>query len=394
MNLVESLLKVEPINLLDHREEFEHLRLLENTIQDPKWHGEGNVLIHTNMVLEKAYELAQSIENPEERINLYLGAFLHDFGKPFTTSVHNGKVVAYGHEGVGVTYARDFLRKHFPMLNFARREYILNLVEYHGHPKRLVQNGSDDLRFKQLSLEASMEQLYQVEVADFTGRTGEIPGVESLKMLDAFKERSKSLDVWNHAYWIPNSDKLQIYTYNLARWNILFHDADETKIEKFASYDKLIYDKPFELVLLIGAPGSGKTTYCSTIFPHVEKVSMDDERARLGDVNDMSKNQEVYETCYRKLVHNMKNRISSIWDATSVNRKMRYRLVDMARQKGAIIRMVFFDVPLETILERNRNRDRVVPDKVVEDYYRRLQVPASYEYDRFFVVHEKTPIGK
>ena len=116
---------------------------------------------------------------------------------------------------------------------------------------------------------------------------------------------------------------------------------------------------------------------------------MDDERERLcGDASDMSKNQEVYELCYKKLVNNMRVRKNTIWDATSISRKMRKQLIDTARRHGARISMVVFDISIYEILKRNQSRSRVVPEDVVYDYYRRFQNPKSYEYDKLYVVNE------
>tara|TARA_R110002096_G_scaffold239101_1_gene430700 strand:- start:60350 stop:60637 length:288 start_codon:yes stop_codon:yes gene_type:complete len=61
---------------------------LQPTPQDAEWHAEGNVLIHTTMVLEETYALlATELPGicPKRRAALVLEAALHDIAKPLTT---------------------------------------------------------------------------------------------------------------------------------------------------------------------------------------------------------------------------------------------------------------------------------------------------------------------
>lgn len=391
MTFQEKILNLEPVNLFDYKDQFPEFVELENTPQSAKWHSEGNVLIHTNMVMEKALAIALKMENRDDGISVYLGGLLHDFGKPEATVVGpDGKCPAHGHEGIGMWKAREFLRKNFPMFGYARREWILSLVEFHGHPKRMAKDGSDDIRFKQLSLEVNTEQVYHVEVADFTGRIGESADT-ALQYLEQFKQRCIDLGVWDTYYEIPNSKDIPHAAYNLARWKILFGNMKETDEKKIAECIKKMSQPPFELMILVGAPGSGKTTHVKTLYPHVNYISMDEERLRLcGTMMDMSRNQEAYDICFAKLQYAMRNRVNTIWDATSVTRKLRKRLIETARQNGALVSIVIFDLPLEVIQARNAGRDRIVPPEIVEDYYKRIQSPKPYEYDRLMVVDENT----
>ena len=228
----EKILNLEPVNLFEYKEQFPIFKALEATKQSNKWHSEGDVLIHTNMVMEKGLALAKQLPNVNDGISTYLGCLLHDFGKPETTIVtEDGKCPAHGHEGVGVWSAREFLRENFPMFNYARREWILSLVEFHGHPKRMIKDGSDDIKFKKLSLDVNTEQVYNVEVADFTGRIGESADT-ALLMLDQFRDKCKVLNAWDTKYEIPNMSHLNLFQYNLARWNVLFHGMKENDAHK------------------------------------------------------------------------------------------------------------------------------------------------------------------
>ena len=69
-------------------ENFEWLYELKNTPQDPEWHAEGNVHVHTDMVLAELYNLLDneaSHFNGKQRQALILGALFHDIAKPVCT---------------------------------------------------------------------------------------------------------------------------------------------------------------------------------------------------------------------------------------------------------------------------------------------------------------------
>lgn len=66
--------------------EFEFLYQLKNTEQDIVWHAEGDVHIHTDMVLKEVYELIVLNNFTEsEQFVLILSALFHDIAKPIST---------------------------------------------------------------------------------------------------------------------------------------------------------------------------------------------------------------------------------------------------------------------------------------------------------------------
>lgn len=77
---------------------------LEPTPQEPEWHPEGNVWIHTNMVLDEAAKLRE-----RDPLHITLGAFLHDFGKPLATKQIDGRWRALGHCEAAEVPIRSFL---------------------------------------------------------------------------------------------------------------------------------------------------------------------------------------------------------------------------------------------------------------------------------------------
>ncbi len=82
---------------------FDWVRALEPCPQDPIHHAEGNVWIHTRMVLETLWTMPGWCELPDfERHAVYLACLLHDVAKPATTRVEeDGRVTAKGHSRRG-----------------------------------------------------------------------------------------------------------------------------------------------------------------------------------------------------------------------------------------------------------------------------------------------------
>jgi tRNA nucleotidyltransferase (CCA-adding enzyme) len=74
------------------------LAALGRTPQDPSWHPEGDVLVHSLWAADLAAEhAAQNRVDPDRRELLVLAALLHDIGKPDTTKRRNGRLTSWGH---------------------------------------------------------------------------------------------------------------------------------------------------------------------------------------------------------------------------------------------------------------------------------------------------------
>ena len=72
--------------------DYEVFDSLESTDQNPKWHPEGNVWLHTLYVIDAAIEIALREKLTEsQRIILMLSAMCHDLGKPDTTKLEDGE---------------------------------------------------------------------------------------------------------------------------------------------------------------------------------------------------------------------------------------------------------------------------------------------------------------
>ena len=83
---------------------FPELNDLIGCPQNPIWHPEGDVWVHTCMVIDQAAKLRDQLPNSDWRLAFMFGALLHDVGKPSTTTPD---LRAYGHDAAGVPIAEE-----------------------------------------------------------------------------------------------------------------------------------------------------------------------------------------------------------------------------------------------------------------------------------------------
>ena len=137
--------------------------------------------------------------------------------------------------------------------------------------------------------------------------------------------------------------------------------------------------KRTRIVLLVGLPGSGKSTYLERLG--VQGLSSDAVRGLLADdETDQSIHREVFAT----LRYLLRRRLALLrpvtyLDATHLTVRERRPYVKMGQLYGCAVEAVFFDVPLEVCRERNRGRRRMVPEDVLERMAAKLTPPTIEE---------------
>src|SRR5262249_6058724 len=148
----------------------EWIRELESCPQDPVHHAEGNVWIHTRMVLETLLAMPawQSLSEEERRI-VYVACLMHDVAKPGTTRIEEGgRVTAKGHSRAGELMARRILWE--LGAPFAMREHVAALIRYHQIPFFLIERDDAQRVAAEVSLSARCDLLAIVAEADIRGR--------------------------------------------------------------------------------------------------------------------------------------------------------------------------------------------------------------------------------
>lgn len=162
--------------------------------QDAEWHPEGDVWIHTLMVIDQARTLNADLDRPR-LATVMLGALCHDLGKPATTAVIDGRIRSPNHEAMGVEPATKILdRLNINTLDgFDVRARVLGLVTEHLRPMAFfkARDTVTDGAFRRLAQKVDLELLARFARADCTGRTGtfDCSGIEW------FLERARALGV-------------------------------------------------------------------------------------------------------------------------------------------------------------------------------------------------------
>jgi tRNA nucleotidyltransferase (CCA-adding enzyme) len=177
---------------------FPELQALAGCPQEPEWHPEGDVWIHTLQVIDRAREQIGDLARPEQ-IAIVLGALCHDFGKPATTAVIDGRIRSMDHEEQGVTPTITFLdrlRVH-ALDGYDVRRQIVGLVAQHLKPGSWfkVRDQVGDGAFRRLAQKVDLELLARLAKADCLGRE---PGRFDCSAMDWFLERARALGVEHH----------------------------------------------------------------------------------------------------------------------------------------------------------------------------------------------------
>jgi len=152
---------------------FPEMQALVGVPQEPEWHPEGDVDVHTLMVVDEARKLIDELDHAR-KVAVMLGALAHDFGKPPTTEFIDGKMRSRGHDEAGVEPTLSFLDTLgiFTLGGFDVREQIVQLVRYHLKPGEYYKAKSPvgDGAFRRLARKVEADLLYRVAKADSLGR--------------------------------------------------------------------------------------------------------------------------------------------------------------------------------------------------------------------------------
>jgi tRNA nucleotidyltransferase (CCA-adding enzyme) len=173
---------------------FPELKALVGCEQEPEWHPEGDVWVHTLMVIDEARRRVDDLDYAD-RLIVMLGAVTHDFGKPATTAFIDGRIRSLNHEEEGVAPASAFLDR-LNVHSFDGKDvrgHVLGLVAHHLKPGMLYKEREKltDGAFRRLAQKADLELLARIAKSDCLGRTGNF----DCSAMDWFLERARELGV-------------------------------------------------------------------------------------------------------------------------------------------------------------------------------------------------------
>src|SRR3989442_4364433 len=186
------------LGAIDHL--FPEIKSLIDVPQDAQWHPEGDVFVHTLLVVDRARELIDDLPYAK-KVTVMLGALCHDFGKPATTEFLEGHWRSRGHEEAGVGPTKKFLDavNIHTLDGYDVRAQVIALVREHLKPGEFYKKRDEvgDGAFRRLARKCELDLLYRVAKADSLGRNAE--WVPRKKWYDAeaqewFIARAKELE--------------------------------------------------------------------------------------------------------------------------------------------------------------------------------------------------------
>lgn len=344
------------------RAQFSWIRAMQGVPQDPIYHAEGDVFIHTRMVAEALIALdAWRALPPEERETLFAAALLHDVAKPACTRVEfDSKITSKRHVRQGELLARELLWLGSGLETpapFALRERIAKLVRYHGLPLWFLEKSAPERAVFEASQAARLDRLALLAEVDVRGRIC-ADQQELLERIDLFRVFAQE----NQCYTSPRA-------FSSAHSRFQFFRS-EGRDPDYAAYD----DTSFEVVVMSGLPGAGKDRWIREHLADWPVISLDRLRREMK-ISPEAAQGPVIQAAKDQARELMRQQQSFVWNATNVTRLLRSQLIDLFAAYHARVRIVYIEAPFDEMLRRNVERPNHVPETVIYHLMRKLEVP-------------------
>lgn len=345
-----------------YEQKFNWVQDMFKTEQDSLHHAEGNVGIHTEMVMNAMINLPEfkNLSNQEKEI-LFLGSLFHDVEKRSTTKNENGRIVSPGHAKKGETTTRGILYRDFNC-EFSLREQICKIVRHHGLPLWIFEKQNPEKAIIESSILSNNHWLSLIAKADVIGRICEDKD-ELFYKIDLFKEYAKELGVLNTAKEFKDFHSKQIY------------------FEKEESYlDYKAYDNTeFEVVIMCGLPGSGKDYFIEHNF-NVPVVSLDNlRREHKIQPGDKYGAGFIIQMAKEKAREFLRKKEPFVWNGTNITKQIREQVIGLMRSYNARIKLVYVEAPYQKLIQQNLNRPYPIPGTTLERFIDKLEIPSPTE---------------
>jgi len=345
---------------------------MQNTPQSPKYHGEGDVWVHTKMVCEALVGLEEYGElSKKEQDVVFLSAMLHDIGKTVCTILRDGEITSPYHTVKGAVLARGWLWQQFDLAGTkekqALREAICMMVKYHSFPT--FATVEKDWQRKMLKIAAngeltdrfSIKLLYLLSKADVLGRRSQVED-DYKERVECFKMMAEDVGCFEGPYSFTDAFSERAYFRRQTNWQD----------------DSLWRDTWGEVIMLCGLPASGKDTYIATHLPEMEMISLDAIRERLGisPTDDQGKVIAAFQSMAKE---RLRKKQPFVYNATNLSKDIRQKQIDLFEKYGASVKIIFLETPWEEEMARNQSREAEVPQHAIDRMLGKLEMPERSE---------------
>lgn len=345
---------------------FAWVRAMESCPQDPIWHAEGNVLIHTRMVCEALIGLGEWRALDEtQRSVVFAATLMHDIAKPQVTREENGRIRAPRHASKGANIVRSLmLQQLLPTTSvdwLHLREQVVSLVRHHGMPLYLLEGRDPQRELFAASQVARCDWLAIIALADVLGRqcADKDDLTSRVEMFREFATENKCLEA-------PRQ-----------------FASDHTRLLYFYGRDldpdcEVYDDTTCEVLVMSGLPGAGKDHWIRQHGPDRPVISLDAIRRELN-VSAADDQGTVVNQAKSRAREYLRKQTSFIWNATNTSAQMRRQLIRLFRDYNAWVRIVYVEASWDEIQRRNQSRNNPVPNDVIEKLVGKLDIPTPNE---------------
>ncbi len=361
--------------------DFPLLYELEKTPQDAIWHAEGNVAIHTNMVMGEAQKMLQ--DTGENRLVFVLGALFHDIGKSLCTREYesNGmiRIGSANHAKIGADYLTPIISRLGLVQELTDR--ILNIVRYHHHPRKIYRSSNDQVLWEFVQI-PNYKEVLMFEKMDLAGRrySGtseelEIVDLVSTLIDEKLQESNIPLMLEDECASLSGERKTFVYqkTMKFLTDGICSHPWEA--LSKAMNTP----DEYPRVTLLCGAPRSGKTTYRNQ-HNDCTVICLDDLRVQMTGKKDCFKRDgQVVQEAYKQYKAALANKENIIWDSTNTTALLREKVLSTGESYGAQTGIACFIVDPNEVHKRNKKSEEQVPSSVVDKFFRNWEQPTLKE---------------
>lgn len=342
------------------------------TPQPARWHGEGNVYIHTQMVVEALESLPDYQSLPEVQRNiLYAAALLHDIGKIATTKEIASEIEAPHHAPVGSRMARELLWLNHGLCGEKEarqiREAVCLLIRYHSIPPHIIDADDGAWRFHRIASNSllapnfSLKLLCILAKADMTGRICD-DKQEMLDRISLCEELAREEGCFEGCYGFPSDYTRRAYLGGRDVWKMQsLHD-----------------DTWGEVIMMSALPGTGKDTWIRRNIPDMPMISLDEIRKELK-VSPTDNQGAVANAARERAKVLLRQHQPFVWNATNLTSQMRDSLVALFETYHARVRIVYLETDWQTHLAQNSGREDAVPTTVLRDMLAKLTLPEAFE---------------
>lgn len=344
-------------------DKFAFVRALQGCAQEPSYHAEGDVWIHTRMVCEAliANELWRALP-AEEREIVFIAALMHDMAKPVCTRLEEGRLTSRGHSARGELMARELLwRMGAPM---RRREHIAGLIRRHQVPFFLIDSAGSERRLFEVSQAVRCDLLALVTEADGRGRVccDQQRLLDNIALFAQFAEEQACL---RGPRQFPSDHSRFLYF------------RKEDRDPNYLAFDDTIC----EVILMAGLPGAGKDHWIASEAPDWPVISLDALRREMK-IAPTEPQGAVIARAREMAREHLRRKQSFIWNATNISRQMRERSLSLCAAYNARVRIVYVEAPADRLFAQNAAREHSVPPAVIARLLEKWQPPDLTEAHR------------